>query len=90
MIISLTGLIRNRISGMYNNYQGESWYCAMVGAISACTLTREDSSSFLARTQPMKSHGLCLLEPSQLPLPLSWLDLVADPELGFFTDPKQI
>ena len=31
-----------------------------------------------------------LIEPSQPPFPLYWLDLTADPELGFFTDPKQI
>ena len=30
----------------------------------------EEDSSFLARTQTMKSHGLCLLQPFQLPSPL--------------------
>ena len=30
---------------------------------------KKGSSSFLARTQPMKNHGLRFLKPSQLPLP---------------------
>ena len=41
-----------------------------VTTIAECSRKKKDSSSFLARTQPLKSHGLCFLRPSQLCFPL--------------------
>ena len=56
-----------------------------------------DSSSFLARTQPMKSHGLfvycsppCFCFPLLKPVPsfAQWLAMAGDPKLQSFADPK--
>ena len=41
-----------------------------VTTISEPNGKKKDCSSFPARTQPMKRHGLCLLQPSQLPFVL--------------------
>ena len=61
----------------------------------------KDSSSFLARTQPMRSQGS--LFTHALPTPsikaccfpcwgafAQWLLMVVDPEMQFFSDPEEI